>query len=97
MLSLKSRTVALALALSLCSVSACGTPAGLSLPPAADLAVEAKPVPSDDTVTSDQAAQAYNIEVEAWGERGWRAVARLCRWSKGMGLAVDCPAPPPDS
>jgi hypothetical protein len=84
---------ALALALTLSCVSACGTPAGPSLPSAADLTVEPKPVPGPETLTSDQAAQNFNIEIDAWGERGWSAVSRLCRWSKGMGAKIDCPPP----
>ena len=62
-------------------------------PPSADLALEAKPVPTDDIVTSAQAAAEYDAAVEAWGERGWRQVGRLCRYFKGHGMAVECPEP----
>lgn len=60
-------------------------------PQSADLAVEPKPVPTHDIVTSAQAAAEYDIAVEGWGERGWRAVARLCRFFAGHGMAVSCP------
>jgi hypothetical protein len=87
------------LMLSLCAlaVSACAGQGGTyqNFPSAADLAVEAKPVPGPDIVTSAQAAGAYDISVEAWGERGWRTVGRLCRWAEGLGMqGLDCPPPP---
>jgi hypothetical protein len=50
------------------------------------MTAEAKPVPPVDIVTSAQAAARYNIEVEAWGERGWRAVGRICTWAKASGF-----------
>lgn len=90
----KSLTKPLMLSLCALAVSGCETPAATSLvfPPAADLKVEAKPVPPLEIVTSAQAAAAYNIEVEGWGERGWRAVARICRWAKANGMqGVECP------
>jgi hypothetical protein len=56
--------------------------------------VEAKPVPPADIVTSAQAAANYDIAIEGWGERGWRAVARICRWAKDNGAeGLNCPAP----
>ena len=60
-------------------------------PPSADLQVEAKPVPGNDIVTSAAAAAEYDVKLESWGERGWRTVARLCRYFAGHGMAVDCP------
>jgi hypothetical protein len=51
-------------------------------------------VPGDDIVTSAQAAADYDASVESWGDRVSRAGARLCRWAKGMGMAIECPAPP---
>lgn len=60
----------------------------------ADLVVEQKPVPPPEIVTSEQAAALYDVEVEAWGERGWRTVARICRWAAGHGAAVECPPAP---
>ena len=60
-------------------------------PPAADLTVEPKPVPTADIVTSAQAAAEYDIAVEGWGERGWLTVARVCRWAREQGAEVACP------
>lgn len=62
-------------------------------PPPADLAVEPKPVPPLEIVTSAQAAAEYDVALESWGERGWRTVARICRWAKENGMAVECPEP----
>lgn len=94
-----SLTKLLMLSLCVSAASACAAPVKTFqvYPPAVDLAVEAKPVPSAEIVTSAQAAAAYGIALEEWGERGWRQVARLCRWAKGVGMTVECPAPPPDS
>jgi hypothetical protein len=63
----------------------------VAFPSAADLAVEAKPVPSIDILTSERAAAEYDASIESWGDRGWRQVARICRWARGMGMQVDCP------
>ena len=54
-------------------------------PPSADLRVEAKPVAPVEIVTSEAAADAYDIELELWGERGWATVGRVCRWAEDMG------------
>ena len=63
-----------------------------AFPPAADLRVEAKPVPPPDIVTSAQAAAEYDVAIESWGERGWLQVARICRWARGLGAeGLDCP------
>lgn len=64
-------------------------------PSSADLKVEAKPVPTDAIVTDPKAADAYNADVERWGERGWKAVGRICRWTVANGgqLPFDCPKP----
>ena len=62
-------------------------------PPSADLQVEAKPVASAEIVTSAQVAAQYDVAVESWGERGWRSVARICRWARGHGMAIACPRP----
>ena len=64
-------------------------------PPSADLAVEPKPVPPPEIVTSAQAAAEYDIAVEVWGERGWRAVARICRWAREKGAGGECPGVAP--
>ena len=75
------------------AVSACGPQIQVRplYPPAADLAVEAKPVPPPEIVTSAQAGAEYSARVEAWGERGWLAVSRICRWAKAQGMGVECP------
>ena len=76
------------------ALTACGPQIQLRplYPPAADLAVEAKPVPSADIVTSAEAGAEYSARVEAWGERGWLTVARLCRYYKGQGMpGIVCP------
>ena len=77
------------------AVSGCGPQIQLRplFPPAADLAVEAKPVPPVEIVTSAQAGAEYSAHVEAWGERGWLTVARLCRYYKAQGMpGIVCPA-----
>lgn len=60
------------------------------MPPVQDLAVEVKPVPSEVVLTSAVAAEQFNSEIEGWGERGWAAVARICRWAKAHGSPADC-------
>lgn len=83
----------LMLCASVLAVSACAPKERLSpaFPPVADLAVEPKPVALPEIVTSAQAAADYDIAVESWGQRGWNAVARMCRWAKDSGASVDCP------
>jgi hypothetical protein len=63
-------------------------------PPAADLVVEAKPRLDPAAVDSEAALIAHDIALETWGERGWQAVARICRWAKANGMAVECNSPP---
>jgi hypothetical protein len=70
------------------------TTSGAIHPPVADLkaAVEAKPVPTDDIATSDQANADYSAALEAWGERLYDAGGRLCRWSeRTYKVKVGCP------
>lgn len=55
-------------------------------PSAADLTVEQKGTPPDDIVTSDAAADAWDIYLEGYGQRGWQAVGRLCIWAKERGM-----------
>ncbi len=88
MLSLMFRTRCLMLLLSPLAVSGCATPAPTfqTYPPVVDLAVEAKPVPTIDILTSAVAAANHNIAVETWGERGWRTVGRVCLWAKERGM-----------
>lgn len=78
------------------AVSGCGPQIQLRplFPPAAELAVEPKPVPPADIVTSAQAGAVYSARIEGWGERGWLTVARLCRYYKAQGMpGLTCPAP----
>ena len=80
-------------------VASCETTGG-PLPPAQDLRVQYKPVPSDDVLTSRVAGERYDNAVEAWGEAGWAQVGRLCRFFDEVGMkGLSCPAPevrPPD-
>ena len=78
------------------AVASCATPVG-TFPPAEDLRVEAKPVPPDEVLTSRIAGEQHDNAVEAWGERGWAAVGRLCRYHQRMGMALpfECPRPDP--
>jgi len=64
-------------------------------PPSADLAVEAKPIMPPEAVRSEAAGIAHDIAIEGWGERGWDAVGRLCRWAADNGMkGLSCPPPP---
>ena len=77
------------------AVASCTTP-GSSFPPAADLAVQPKPVPTVEVLTSRIAGEKYDNAVEAWGEAGWATVGRLCRFFDHMGMPdLDCPEPEP--
>lgn len=96
MRSAKRPLARLALLLSLSVVSGCGDKARVQpiFPPPVDLTVEAKPVAGPDIVTDDHAAAAYSAVIEAWGERGWAAVGRLCRLAARNGMKVACPPSP---
>lgn len=50
-----------------------------SFPPVSDVRPEAKPVPTAEVFESEAAAREFDNELEAWGERGWAAVERICR------------------
>ena len=80
-------------------VSSCASKALSAYPPSADLKVEAKPVLSVEALASDNALAEHDAAVEAWGERGWAAVGRICRWAEDTGaqLPFRCQRPPPDS
>jgi hypothetical protein len=72
---------------------ACTTPGAIH-PPVADLkaAVEPKPVPGDDTATSQQAHDLYSADVEGWGDRVSSAGGRICRWAeRTYRIKVGCP------
>lgn len=79
-------------------VASCGTPGSGPFPPAEDLRAVPKPVPPLEVLTSREAGEKYDNAVEAWGERGWAAVARSCRFwrAQGMPLPFDCPPAPVD-
>lgn len=90
----RNPTLCLILFASGLAVSACDHQERIQplFPPRVDLAVEPKPVPPPEIVTSAQAAAEYDIAVEVWGERGWQAVARICRWAVANGAqGLDCP------
>lgn len=55
-------------------------------PPAADLVVEPKPQLDPAALDSEAALDAHDIALEVWGERGWAAVSRLCRYFKEVGM-----------
>jgi hypothetical protein len=79
--------------------SSCGSnpkpvPLAYQHPPAADLKVEQLPQAGPEIATSEPAYEAYNQDVMDWGKRGWAAVARLCRFSRSMGMSIECPAEP---
>ena len=84
----------LALVSMLVLASSCASkPAPLAYlsPPAADMKVEPIPEAEPEIATSEPAYEAYNQAVMDWGKRGWAAVGRLCRFSRGMGALIECP------
>lgn len=94
--SLHCLTRGLLIAASLSLVSACATREHVRpiFPPSADLQVEAKPRLDPAALDSEAALDAHDIALEAWGERGWAAVARVCRWAERNGAkGLDCPPP----
>lgn len=100
MRSIQRRTLLPLLLLSVTTVSACGGQERIRLgfPPAADVqaAVEPKPQPTEEILTSAQASEDYNASVEAWGDRVSAAGGRICRWITDAGgkLPFKCPARP---
>lgn len=62
-------------------------------PPASDLAVQGKPRLDPAALDSEAALDRHDIALEAWGEAGWQAVGRICRWAKANGMAIECSAP----
>lgn len=89
------------LALAACAALACSCaskePRLTAYPPSADLKVEAKPALTVEALTSDNALAEHDAAVEAWGERGWAAVGRLCRWAEASGAELPFKCPPPDT
>ncbi|WP_052117832.1 hypothetical protein [Novosphingobium pentaromativorans] len=61
-------------------------------PPAADVeqAQQAKPRPTAAIATDEVAREAYNIEIEAWGDRVHDAAVRSCRWMNERGSNFVC-------
>lgn len=88
-----ARITRLVLPLSLLTVSGCCGQKLPIYPPSADLAAvtEAKPVPTIDILTSEQASEHYNANVESWGDRISAAGGRLCRYFKRQGMTMECP------
>lgn len=95
MSSPKSRISRLLLLPALALVSSCGERERIQVafPPAADIeaATEAKPVPTDEIASSQQAYDQYQASVEAWGDRLSAAGKRICRWAVTNGAKLDCP------
>jgi hypothetical protein len=54
--------------------------------------VKPKPVMPAEAITDDTAAADYSSKVEGWGDAGWAAVGRLCRWAAANKMPhPDCP------
>lgn len=92
-----SRTAALLIAVSLLSVSACGTTEPLAFPPSADLQSHEQPSPDPDRLEREVAAgqgDAYLDRVDNarsdWGQAAHDAQVRLCHFFKDKGMKVDC-------
>lgn len=66
-----------------------------TFPSHADLRVEAQPQLSPADLESDAALTDYDDAVLAWGERGWAAVGRICRWAVTSGADLPFRCPPP--
>lgn len=97
MRSTRSQMLSLALAASASLASGCATkaPQSASYPSPADLVVEAKPVLAPEAIYSEAALDAYDIAIEARGDRLAAQVGRLCRFFDTMGMrGLDCPPPP---
>ena len=75
-----SRALPLLLGAMLLTVSGCGQPEPIfsTFPPVEDVRPEPKPVPGVDVLESEEAANLFDSKLEAWGERGWAAVKRIC-------------------
>lgn len=69
-------------------------PTSIAFPSATDLQVEARPILDPAALSDDRALNDYEVEVEAWGARGWSQVGRLCRWAMANGMpGLGCEAP----
>ena len=95
MRSTRSLILSLALAASVSLASGCATRGTPAFPPSADLQVEPKPVLAPEAIYSEAALDAYDIAIEARGDRLAAQVGRLCRFFDTMGMrGLDCPPPP---
>ncbi|WBT04788.1 hypothetical protein PFY01_08955 [Brevundimonas vesicularis] len=97
MRSTRSLMLSLALAASASLASGCATkgPQSAFYPSPADLAIEPKPVLEPEAIYSEAALDAYDIAIEARGDRLAAQVGRLCRFFDMMGMrGLDCPPPP---
>lgn len=97
MQSLTFQTRYLLLAGLLLLVPGCGPKERLTpiYPPSADLQREQKPLLRPSDLGSEAALDAHDIAVEAWGERGWNAVGRLCLFFQSHSMPIDCVPKPP--
>ncbi|WP_312599613.1 hypothetical protein [Brevundimonas sp.] len=94
MRSTRSLMLPLALAASVSLASGCATKGTPAFPPSADLAVEPKPVLAPEAIYSEAALDAYDIAIEARGDRLAAQVGRLCRFFDTMGMErLRCPPP----
>jgi hypothetical protein len=55
---------------------------------------ETKPIAPVEIVTSQQAADQYSADVEAWGDRVSAAGGRICRWVVETGGKIPFKCPP---
>lgn len=63
-------------------------------PPASDLRVQPKPVLTVEALSSEAALDEHDIAIETWGDDGWKAVGRICRWAVANGAkGLTCPDP----
>ena len=62
----------------------------IAIPPAADIraAIEPKPQPTEEILTSSRAEADYNAALEAWGDRVRSAGVRICQWSQAAGAKL---------
>lgn len=83
----RSLTLALLIAVSLSTVSGCASRERIQplFPPASDLQVAPKPQLAPADLDSEAALDRHDIAIEAWGEDGWKAVGRICRWAVANG------------
>ena len=58
--------------------------------------METKPLPTAEVFTSSKAAATYESELEAWGDRGWAAVGRICRDAARKGAPYPADWCPPE-